>query len=175
MRFALSLLLVLLGVVRRVAPHPLNFAPVGAIALFAGATFENRRSAFLVPLVTMFIGDLFIGLHSLMPVIYATYALIVILGMALRSPRRSAIAIGGAAVASATIFFIITNFAVWLTLETYPLTLDGLVACYVAAIPFFDRTLASDLLFSAIFFGAFALAERRIDDTAHRVAASKRD
>lgn len=57
MRFALSLLLVLLGVVRRVAPHPLNFAPVGAIALFAGATFENRRSAFLVPLVTMFIGE----------------------------------------------------------------------------------------------------------------------
>ncbi|HJQ39825.1 MAG TPA: DUF6580 family putative transport protein [Thermoanaerobaculia bacterium] len=174
MRFTLSLLLVALGVVLRVAPHPLNFAPVGAIALFAGATFENRRSAFLVPLVTMFIGDLFIGLHSLMPVIYATYALIVILGMALRSRRRSVLAVGGAAIASATIFFIVTNFAVWLTLETYPLTLDGLAACYAAAIPFFDRTLASDLLFSAIFFGAFALAERRLDD-AHRVAASKRD
>jgi hypothetical protein len=175
MRFALSLLLVLLGVVFRVAPHPLNFAPVGAIALFAGATFENRRSAFLVPLVTMFIGDLFIGLHSLMPVIYATYALIVILGMALRSRRRSALAVGGAAFASATIFFVITNFAVWLTGETYPLTPGGLAACYVAAIPFFDRTLASDLLFSACLFGAFALAERRIDDAAHRVAASKRD
>lgn len=174
MRFALSLLLVILGVVFRVAPHPWNFAPVGAIALFAGATFEDRRSAFLVPLVTMFIGDLFIGLHSLMPVIYATYALIVIAGMLLRS-RLSVLAIGGASIASSTIFFIITNFAVWLSGMTYAKTFDGLVACYVAAIPFFDRTLASDLLFSAIFFGAFAFAERRLHDTAHRVAASKRD
>ena len=174
MRFALSLFLVILGVVFRVAPHPWNFAPVGAIALFAGATFDDRRSAFFVPLVTMFIGDLFIGLHSLMPVIYATYALIVVVGMLLRS-HRSALAIGGASIASSTLFFIITNFAVWLSGMTYAKTLDGLVACYVAAIPFFDRTLASDLLFSAIFFGAFALAERRLNDTAHRVAASKRN
>lgn len=181
MRYALSLLLVILGVVFRVAPHPWNFAPVGAIALFAGATFDDRRSAFLVPLATMFIGDLFIGLHSLMPVIYATYALIVVLGMALRewcaplARLRNALAIGGASIASSTIFFVITNFAVWLSGMTYAKTLDGLAACYVAAIPFFDRTLASDLLFSAIFFGAFALAERRLHDTAHRVVASERD
>jgi len=162
MRYLFTLLLVIIGVVFRVAPHPWNFAPVGAIALFAGATFDDRRSAFFVPLVTMFIGDLFIGLHSLMPVIYATYALIAVLGMLLRERRHSVAAIGGAAFASATIFFVITNFAVWFMGTTYPKTFDGLVACYIAAIPFFDRTLASDLLFSAIFFGAFALAERRI-------------
>ena len=175
MRFALSLLLVILGVVFRVAPHPWNFAPVGAIALFAGATFDDRRSAFFVPLVTMFIGDLFIGLHSLMPVIYATYALIAVIGMLIRERRDSVVAVGGAAIASSTIFFVITNFAVWFMGTTYAKTFDGLVTCYVAAIPFFDRTLASDLLFSAIFFGAFALAERRLHDTAHRVAASKRN
>jgi len=175
MRFMLTLLLVLLGVVFRVAPHPWNFAPVGAIALFAGATFDNRRAAFLVPLVTMFIGDLFIGLHSLMPVIYATYALIVVFGMLLRERRRSISFVGAGAIASATLFFVITNFAVWASGMTYPKTIDGLMACYVAAIPYFDRTLASDLLFSAIFFGAFALAERRIDDTTDRVAASKRN
>jgi hypothetical protein len=175
MRFALSLLLVLLGVVFRVAPHPWNFAPVGAIALFAGATFDDRRSAFLVPLVTMFIGDLFIGLHSLMPVIYATYALIVIVGMLLRTHRNSLLAIGGASIGSSTIFFIVTNFAVWLSGMTYAKTFDGIAACYVAAIPFFDRTLASDLLFSAIFFGAFALAERRLHVATNRVAASERD
>ncbi|PYQ30689.1 MAG: hypothetical protein DMF56_07740 [Acidobacteria bacterium] len=194
MRFALSLLLVLLGVVFRVAPHPWNFAPVGAIALFAGATFDDRRSAFIVPLATMFIGDLFIGLHSLMPVIYATYALIVILGMLLRkhislseakdlrgrdlspfSRLRMTGWIASASVASSILFFITTNFAVWLSGMTYAKTFDGLVACYVAAIPFFDRTLASDLLFSAIFFGAFALAERRLNVPANRVAASKRN
>jgi len=175
MRFTLSLLLVILGVVCRVAPHPWNFAPVGAIALFAGATFENRRAAFFVPLATMFLGDLVIGLHSGMPVIYATYALIVILGMALRTRRHSMIAVGGAAIASATIFFVFTNFAVWAGGTLYPKTLAGLAACYTAAIPFFDRTLASDLMFSAIFFAAFALGERRIDDTADRVAVAKRD
>jgi len=162
MRFILTLLLVVLGVVCRVAPHPWNFAPVGAIALFAGATFDNRRAAFAVPLLTMFLGDLFIGLHSLMPVIYATYALIVALGIRLRARRRSPVAVGGAAFASATIFFVVTNFAVWLSGMTYPKTFDGLVACYAAAIPFFDRTLASDLMFSAIFFGALALAERYV-------------
>jgi hypothetical protein len=166
MRFMLTFLLVALGVVFRVAPHLWNFAPVGAIALFAGATFDNRRAAFAVPLLTMLIGDLFIGLHSLMPIIYATYALFVALGMRLRARRQSIIAVGGAAVASATIFFAITNFAVWLTGETYQLSFNGLVACYVAAIPFFDRTLASDLIFSAIFFGAFALAERHMPATA---------
>jgi hypothetical protein len=127
MRFVICTLLVILGVVCRVAPHPWNFAPVGAIALFAGATFDHRRSAFIVPLLTMFVGDLFIGFHSLMPVIYATYALIVALGVRLRPRRRSVIVVGGAAIASATIFFIVTNFAVWLSGMTYPKTLEGLV------------------------------------------------
>src|SRR5688500_11752405 len=76
MRFMLPLLLTVLGVVCRVSPHPWNFAPVGAIALFAGATFADRRAAMLVPLATMFAGDTLLelltgnGYHSLMPVIY---------------------------------------------------------------------------------------------------------
>lgn len=158
MNFILPILLVVLGVVCRVLPHPLNFAPIGAIALFAGASFKDRRAAFVVPLVAMFIGDLFIGLHSLMPLIYATYALIVVLGMLLRERRSSPLHIVGGAVGGATIFFVLTNFAVWL--DMYPRTLEGFIACYVNAIPFFERTLGSDLLFSAIFFGAYALAGR---------------
>lgn len=158
MNFVLPTLLVVLGVVCRVVPHPLNFAPIGAIALFAGASFRDRRAAFVVPLAAMFIGDLFIGLHSLMPLIYATYALIVVLGMLLRERRRSPLHVVAGAVGGATIFFVLTNFAVWL--DMYPRTLAGLTACFVNAIPFFDRTLMSDLLFSAIFFGAYALAGR---------------
>jgi len=157
MRFFLSTLLVVFGVVCRVAPHPWNFAPVGAIALFAGATYENRRAAFLVPLLTMLIGDAFVGFHSQMPVIYATYALITLLGIALRDRRTSPLHVAGAAIAGATIFFLTTNFAVWAMGTTYPKTGAGLVACFVAAIPYFDRTLASDLLFSAFFFGAYAM------------------
>jgi len=172
MRFILSTLLVVLGVVCRVAPHPWNFAPVGAIALFAGATYEDRRAAFLVPLVTMFIGDMFIGFHSLMPVIYATYALITLLGMALRDRRTSPLYVAGGAMLGATLFFLTTNFAVWAMGTTYPKTWAGLVACFVAAIPYFDRTLASDLLFSAFFFGMYAIAMR---SHAHRLASSERN
>jgi len=166
MNFMLPTLLVVLGVVCRVVPHPMNFAPIGAIALFAGATYRDRRVAIALPLAAMFIGDLFIGLHSLMPLIYATYALIAVLGILLRE-HRSALAIAGGAAAGATIFFVVTNFAVWLDL--YPRTRDGFVACYVNAIPFFERTLVSDLLFSASFFGIYALAERF---HAHRVPAA---
>jgi hypothetical protein len=162
----LPLLLVVLGVVCRVTPHPWNFAPVGAIALFAGATFANRRAAILVPLIAMFIGDTLLelltghGYHSLMPVLYATYALIAVLGMLLRERRNSPLHIAGAAITGATIFFVISNFAVWPMSTIYPKTFEGLVACYVAAIPFFERTLTSDLLFSAIFFGIYTIAER---------------
>lgn len=158
MNFVLPTLLVVLGVVFRVVPHPANFAPIGAIALFAGASFKDRRAAIIVPLAAMFLGDLFIGLHSLMPVIYATYALIAVMGMLLREHRNSPLRIAGGAIAGSTIFFAITNFAVWL--DMYPRTAAGLTACFVNAIPYFDRTLMSDLLFSGIFFGAYALAGR---------------
>jgi len=167
-RFWLALALVIGGVALRVVPHPWNFAPIGAIALFAGARFERWSVALLTPLITMFAGDTLLeiftghGYHSLMPVIYATYALIALLGMTLRDRRTSFFAIGGCVLASATIFYLVTNFAIWLTSPLYAKTGAGLIACYVAAIPFFGNTLASDALFSALLFGLFALAERAI-------------
>jgi hypothetical protein len=167
-RFWLAFALVIGGVAMRVVPHPWNFAPIGAIALFAGARFERRSVALLTPLITMFSGDTLLqlltghGYHSLMPVIYATYALIALLGMTLRDRRTSVFAIGGCVLASATIFYLITNFANWVISPMYEKTFGGLMACYVAAIPFFGNTLASDALFSAVLFGLFALAERAI-------------
>ncbi len=160
-RFWLASALVIFGVILRVAPHPWNFAPIGAIALFGGARFERRSFAILVPLLTMFLGDWIIGFHSLMPVIYATYALIAVVGMLLRDRSASVAAVGGCAVLSASIFFVVTNFAVWAMGTTYPKSAAGLAACYVAGIPFFGNTLASDVLFTAIFFVIFAVAERR--------------
>ena len=161
-RFWLALVLVSAGVGLRVAPHPWNFAPVGAIALFGGAHFERRSLAVLIPLVTMLIGDTFIGFHSLMPVIYATYALIAVVGMLLRDRRGSVFAVSGGALFSATLFYAVTNFAVWAMGTTYAKSGAGLAACYVAAIPFFGNTLASDLIYTTLFFGLFAMAERTI-------------
>ena len=119
----------------------------------------------------MFVGDAFVGFHSLMPVIYATYALIAVIGMLLRDRRPSIAAIGGCSLLASTIFYITTNFAVWAMGTTYAKTAAGLAACYIAAIPFFGNTLASDALYSAIFFGTFALVESY---DPHRFATSER-
>jgi hypothetical protein len=160
-RFWLALTLVVVGVVLRVMPHPWNFAPIGAIALFGGARFDRRYFAIGIPLLTMFVGDAFIGFHSLMPVIYATYALIAVIGMFLRD-RTTIPAIGGGVLLSSTVFYLTTNFAVWAMGTTYAKSTAGLVACYIAAIPYFGNTLASDAIYAAIFFGTFAVVERRL-------------
>ena len=170
MRFWFAFSLVVAGVALRVVPHPWNFAPIGAIALFGGARFERRAFGILVPLLTMLAGDAIIGFHSLMPVIYATYALIAVIGMLLHK-TENVLAIGGASLAGSTIFFITTNFAVWAMGTTYAKTAAGLATCYVAAIPFFGNTIVSDLLFTAIFFGAYALLTHGF---AHRFAPSER-
>src|SRR5258708_14603600 len=155
-RFWLALTLVVAGVVLRVMPHPWNFAPIGAIALFGGARFDRRTFAIGIPLLTMFIGDAFIGFHSLMPVIYATYALIAVIGMLLRD-RTTIPTIGGGVLLSSTIFYLTTNYAVWAMGTTYAKTGAGLLACYIAAIPFFGNTGASDRLDNGIFCAVFAV------------------
>jgi hypothetical protein len=161
-RFWLSFVLVIAGVVLRIIPHPWNFAPVGAIALFAGAHFERRTWAIGVPLLTMLAGDAIIGFHSLMPFVYLSYALIALIGIVLRGHRSSVSAIGGGVLISSVVFYLITNFAVWAQGAMYAKTAAGLAACYIAAIPFIGNTLASDAIYTAIFFSVFAVSERQI-------------
>ena len=139
---------------------PYNFTPVEAIALFGGAYFADRRLAFLVPLAAMFVADLVIGLHDLIPVIYGCIALTALLGANLRG-RVRALPVAGYAFASAVMFYLVTNFFVWLTGTMYPHDGAGLIACYVAGIPFFNGTLAGTLLWSAVLFGGFELLGRR--------------
>lgn len=145
----------------RLVPHPPNFTPIGAMALFGGAYFGRRGLAFAAPLGAMLLGDAIIGFHAGMPFVYASVALIVLVGWAVRT-RMSPIGIAAAAVLSSVLFFAITNFGVWLSSGMYPPTLAGLAACYVAAIPFFQNTLAGDLIFSGLLFGGFTLLERRV-------------
>jgi hypothetical protein len=145
----------------RLVPHPPNFTPIGAMALFSGAQLGRRPLAFLAPFAALLLSDAIIGFHALMPFVYGSVALIVLLGwVALK--RVSALRVGGVALASSVLFFVVTNFGVWLQLGTYPHTLAGLVACYVAAIPYFQNTVAGDLFYSALLFGGFALLERSI-------------
>ena len=158
-RTLLALVIIAIAAALRIAPHPWNFTPVGAMALFSGAVIKNRRLAFVVPLLALFLGDVFIGFHKLMPVVYASFLVSVAIGFWLRD-RRSAGRISAATLAGAIQFFLVTNFAVWAFGLSYPRTSAGLVACYVAGIPFFWNTLAGDAVYAVLFFGTFALAER---------------
>jgi hypothetical protein len=169
-RFVLIATLVACAAALRLVPHPPNFTPVGGIALFAGAEFGSLAAALALPLLSMLASDLWMeaigqpGIHSGMPVVYACFVVAVLLGRwgartgaGRLPPRRIAVL----ALLSATLFFVATNFAVWVSSRTYPHDLRGLAACYLAALPFFRNTLAGDAVTVAGLFGALALAERR--------------
>jgi len=159
-RFLLLAGMIMIATASRLMPHPPNFSPIAALALFGGAQFGDKRLAFFVPLAAMFLADLVLGLHSLIPVIYGSFALIVCLGFWLRR-RQNVWAVGGAAVASALLFFVLTNFGVWAMGQIYPRTPAGLLDCYAAAIPFFQNTLLSNVFYTALLFGGLAIAENR--------------
>ncbi len=150
--------LIIVGAVARFLPYPPNFSPIGAMALFAGATLGSRLRAALVPLTAMLLSDLWLGMHSLMPVVYGCFLFNVWLGSRMQS-RLQPLRIAGMSIAGAIFFFIVTNGACWFM--SYPTSWAGLVSCYTLAIPFFQNTLLGDLFFSAVLFGAFALAQWR--------------
>lgn len=157
-RFITLSSMIFIAAIMRLLPHPPNFTPIAAMALFGGAYFADRRLSFLLPLAAMFMSNIILGYYTLMPVVYGTFALIVIIGFYLRNNVKiSTLTI--ASFSGALTFFIITNFAVWLFSGMYPMTTQGLIACYAAALPFFKNTLLSTLFYSALMFGAFEMAK----------------
>lgn len=162
-RLLLALVIIAIAAALRIAPHPWNFTPVGAMAVFSGAIIKDRRLAFAFPLLALFAGDLFVGLYKLgvMFLVYASFCVSVLIGRFLQG-RRSVLPIVAAIFLGSIQFFLVTNFAVWWLLNSYPKTAAGLAACYAAGLPLFRNTLAGDASYAALFFGAFALAEHFI-------------
>jgi hypothetical protein len=142
----------------RLIPHPPNFAPVAAMALFGGAYFSKRWVAFLIPLAAMFLTDLIIGFHSTMWAVYISFILIVGIGM-LMIKQKKVSNIFLASVSASVMFFVITNFGLWISTPYYAKTGAGLAACYTAAIPFFRNTLLGDLFIVALMFGSYELVK----------------
>lgn len=159
MKLGVAAALVVLAAVMRVVAHPWNFTPIGAMALFSGATFRQRWLKFVFPLVALFAGDVFVGLYKLMIVVYASFLISVAIGMWI-SQERKITRLAGATFIGALQFFLITNFAIWATFLTYPKTFVGLLACYAAGLPLFWNTLAGDAFYAVLLFGGYALAER---------------
>lgn len=151
---------------------PWNFTPVEATALFGGAYFADRRLGIAIPLIAMIIADGVIAFTlppawvrdwlGTLPFVYLCIAMTAVGGFALRG-KVSAPRVLGGALASAVLFFLVTNFATWLTArpEAGAACTGTLTACYVAGIPFFKGTLYGTLLWSALLFGGFALLGRR--------------
>jgi hypothetical protein len=164
-KFWILTLMIFAAAIVRVLPHPPNFAPIAAMALFGGAYFNKRWAAFLVPLAAMFITDLIIGFHETMWAVYLSFALIVGLGISMLKEKKIG-SIFFASVISSVSFFIITNFGIWLSTGYYAKTGTGLAACYTAAIPFFHQTLLSDLFFVGVLFGAYYLAKQKLPQLA---------
>lgn len=158
-RLLLVFSIIVIAAALRIAPHPWNFTPVGAMALFSGAVIKDRRLAFAFPLLALFAGDLFVGFYKfpVMLMVYASFLLSVLIGRFLQG-RRTFLRISAATLLGSIQFFLITNFAVWWLLNSYPKTFAGLAACYLAGLPLFRNTLASDGFYAALFFGTFALA-----------------
>ena len=157
---------VLVVALSRLLPHPPNVSPIAAIALFGGAGFVNKHWAFILPLLAMLISDVALeittgyGFHSLMPVVYAAFIITVGLGMLIKK-RVTPMSVITGSVAASILFFGLTNFAVWAQGGLYPQTFDGLIACYVAAIPFFGNTLFGNLIYAGILFGGWAIMENK--------------
>jgi hypothetical protein len=156
----LAIGLVILAALIRVTQH-WNFAPVGALSLFAGARLRGWK-AWLLPLALMAITDPLLGGYSAAtPLVYASLLINVWIGTRLRNTENP-LAIGSASLAGSVQFFLVTNFA-WLAASSmYPHTLGGMLACYAAGVPFFWRTLASDVFYTGVFFGLHAWLSRTV-------------
>jgi len=148
-----------------------NFTPIAAIALFGGAYITRKSYAFLVPFIALFVTDLIIGFHGFMLAVYFSFALTVGIGILISKNVKVLTVIGGA-VASAVLFFIITNFAVWASTPYYTKDIAGLLQCYTLAIPFFHNSLIGDLLYSGVLFGAFYFARLRFPVLAKQTVKS---
>ncbi len=165
------LLLVIIAAVYRIIPgRPFGFAPQWAMAIFAGAVIRDKKWAFIIPVLSMFISDLFyqalyLGGATNMPGFYegqwqnyVLFALLVFVGMAIK--KLNIIQIGAASVAAPTLYFLASNFLVWASNGTTrgldrPKTFSGLMQCYTDGIPFFRTSILATFVFSAILFGSY--------------------
>jgi hypothetical protein len=157
------------GALFRFIPHWPNFTPIAAMALFGGAYLGRKHLAFIIPFAAMFLSDLVLGLHKDMWAVYLAFGITVLIGTWIRSKIKF-VNIVAASVASSIIFFLLTNFAAWLSSPIYTQTFPGLVQCYIAGLAFFNNgslgisfflnEIAGALFYNGLFFGVYALARQ---------------
>lgn len=149
----ISSLFIIIAAATRLLPHPPNFTPLLAISLFGGAYLQNRFLAAFVPVGAMFLSDLFLGFHDLMIPIYFLMVGMSLVGRSLKE-NHSVLRVGAFSLGGSVLFFIVTNFLVWVSSGMYSLNIAGLVQSYTMAIPFFQNQVAGDLVYNTFLFGS---------------------
>lgn len=170
LQFSAITLLVVLAALSRLIPHPPNMSPIAGMALFGAAYYSKKYWAYLIPTASMWVSDLilnnvvyaqyfdsFVWFYSGSLFTYAAFALIVLLG-SITLKKKSVGSVVFSALGASAIFFIVSNFGVWITSPMYMKTWEGLTACYIAAIPFLQNTLIGDLCYTAVLFGLFEMS-----------------
>lgn len=165
--------IIVFAVGARLLPHPPNMVPITALALFGGV-YLGKKYALLVPLIALFVSDVFLGFHNLMLFVYGSFLLTGIIGLWLRKHKKLGFIVAGALVSS-ILFFAITNFGVWVAGNMYPHTLTGLVESYTLAIPFFRNSLIGDLGYTGLFFGGYELVSWLISKPSLKFARATLD
>ncbi len=167
-KFGIIVLIIAVAALSRLLPHPPNVTPIGAIGLLGAAHFSKKYWAFIIPILALFFSNLLInnviyGAYNDGFVlfgnlwVYAAFAGIVLLGfVALKKVTPANLFL--TSLAASTIFFLVTNFGVWMSGVMYPMSFAGLMAAYTAGLPFFLNTIAGDLFFVAALFGIYELA-----------------
>ena len=164
-RFGILVVMVVAAALTRLLPHPPNFTPIGAMALFGAAYFIRKPLAVIVPLLALWISDLLLnnivygvyydGFVWLgMPMVYAAFIIIAMIGFVLLRKIKLVNLLAASLIAS-VLFFLMTNFSAWQITPTYPKTMEGLLTAYIAGLPFFLNTLMGDLFFVGLLFGGF--------------------
>lgn len=165
----LPYVLLFVGVFLRLIPHPLNVAPVAAIALFAGV-YLPKRWAIILPVAIMAMGDALLsvpafrealpwgvhgaGWYSLAPVIWLSFALVGLIGLWVRQ-KKNVLTIAGGTLLGSIVFYLVTNWAVWFFGTMYPHTFAGLLESYTMALLFFRNSVMGDLFYTTALFGGF--------------------
>ncbi|MCD4779262.1 MAG: hypothetical protein K8S27_01755 [Candidatus Omnitrophica bacterium] len=159
----LAITILLVGILSRFIFHVPNFTPVLALAFFSGL-YVNKKWSLLLPLALFILSDLFLGLHSTILFTWGSVLIIACIGLRMRGRQNMTLTMGGSLL-SAVIFFVVTNFGVWLMFNTYAPTWAGLVQCYMMAIPFFRSTLAGTLVYTVVLVGLYEIIARRVKTT----------
>ena len=143
------LMFVLLVLSRMMSDIP-NFTATISLIVFTGYLIHNKLLTTFIILISQVISDLYIGIYASMFFVYSAYVLIGLVSPIIMN-KINIRSVFLASLVSPSIFFIVSNFGVWVAGSLYPLTMAGLISCYIAGIPFFDESLVSTIIFSFTF------------------------